>query len=32
MDLWWLANDESRLSHQAFWHSWQGLLLEAATK
>ncbi|MCF3344044.1 hypothetical protein L1045_25285, partial [Escherichia coli] len=28
MDLWWLANDESCLRHQAFWHSWQGPLLE----
>lgn len=26
MDLWWLANDESCLRHQAFWHSWQGRL------
>lgn len=26
--LWWLANDESCLRHQAFWHSWQGPLLE----
>ena len=24
MDLWLLANDESCLRHQAFWHSWQG--------
>ncbi|WP_171763607.1 hypothetical protein [Shigella sonnei] len=28
MDLWRLANDESCLRHQAFWHSWQGPLLE----
>ncbi len=28
MDLWWLANDKSCLRHQAFWHSWQGPLLE----
>lgn len=28
MDLWLLANDESCLRHQAFWHSWQGPLVE----
>ena len=28
MDLWRLANDESCLRHQAFWHNWQGPLLE----
>lgn len=28
MDLWRLANDESCLRQQAFWHSWQGPLLE----
>ncbi|PJX95018.1 hypothetical protein CWM24_24595, partial [Escherichia coli] len=28
MDLWRLANDESCLRHQTFWHSWQGPLLE----
>ncbi len=28
MDLWRLANDESCLRHQAFWHSWQGRFLK----
>lgn len=28
MDLWLLANDESCLRHQAFWHSWQGPLVK----